>query len=160
MLEKTAFVLSCCFQAFLMIYAGTVFYGINLSRQRLGLIALSFGVGIVLIRNFYIYTGWPMGTHTLVLMALLVILAAFIGQIRWPAALGLTFFTFCLLLVGSVVGGAGLLLFHIDPQTSVNNIWLNILFANLTENLFLIIYIVTNRFFKFSIHSFGMNNRG
>lgn len=159
MLEMIAFLLSCCFQAFLLIYAGNLFFGLGLSWQRLTLIALIFGSSIVLIRNLYLYAGWAMGTHTLVLMAVLVLLSVVLGRVRWTIALGLTFFSACLLLVGSVVGGAMLMLFHIDQQTSVNNIWLNILFANLTENLFLVIYIVVNYFFKFSIVSFGWNGR-
>ena len=159
MIEMIAFWLSCCFQAFLMIYAGSIFFGNPLSRRILLAIAMLFGSSIVLIRDLYIYAGWPMGTHTLVLMAVLILFSAFLGKIRWSSAFGLTFFAFCLLIVGSVVGGAGLLLFHVDVQTSVDNIWLNILFANLTENLFLIIYLIVNRFSKFNIYSFGWSGR-
>jgi len=149
-----------CIQGFLMIISGMLFFDLRLTVQKIILFGISFGLSIFFIRKLYLYFHWPFGTHTLILMVIFCVLCIYLAKIKFIYAVGITLLGFCLVMLGGGLTGVALKLFAVNLETVLNNIWLYIMFGNLSENLLLALFIIFSRVFKFNIKSLGNLNNG
>lgn len=160
MKDLTILIFFYCVQALLMIVSGKMFFDVRFTIQRLLIFSISFGSSIFFIRNLYLYFQWPLGPHTLILMGIFCLLCIYLGKVPFIYAIGMTLFGFCLVMLGGGLAGMALKIFSVDFETALNNVWLYILFGNLSENLLLALFIFFSHLLKFNIKSFGNANHG
>ncbi|GAW91431.1 hypothetical protein [Calderihabitans maritimus] len=137
-------------ESFLMAATGLRLFGQNSGLKILMAIGVIHGLAVWLIRGAYLYYHIPFGTHTLILTVILFLLIRMLARVSWGEALGATLTSVSLVIIGSSISGIIVQFYHLNVQDIMNNTWLHVLIGH-TENVFLVLLLVINSVFGFTI---------
>lgn len=154
MSDITVLVFGYLVQTVLMVYVGLVLFNIQLSRTKLAVCGVLLALCVWIVRGIYSLLGIPLGTHTLVLTLLFILVLKNIGGQTLSIATGATLASMMLVLIGDVVSQLFVVpILGLTTQQIFGNPWLHILLV-LVENSFLIIVLIINKIFGFTILNF------
>lgn len=70
-------------QGGIMAYCSLSLLGLRISFLRLVVISAAGGLAVYLLRGLYAFTGIPFGSHTLVMILVMVLLYRYVARIEW-----------------------------------------------------------------------------
>lgn len=140
-------------QSILMVYVGLALFDIPLEKKRLILCGAFLGVGVWLIRGVYSLLGATLGSHSLILLLLVLLVLKTVGNQKWPIALGATLVSMILLVLGSAFIQVLIKVFSLEISQILNNTWSHILWGFL-ESVFLVLFFFLNKLFGLTIVGF------
>lgn len=137
-------------QSVLMSLTGLRLFGINIKFRTVLLIGIIHGLAVWVVRGIYTTYEIPFGTHTIILMIVLVLLINILGKVKLGNALAVALVAVSLIMLGSALTDALVPLLKLDGKTILENTWLHILFGYM-ENVFLVLFLAINGLFGFTL---------
>lgn len=130
----------------LIAYTGLSLLGIKLNMKKVITIGLIHGLMIFLVRGSYKTLGIPFGTHTLILLFIIVFLFVKIGRVRPGVAVNAALLGIVLLVLGEAVT---MPFFYKAMNMPVEEIWMNpwthIMAGYAGNSLIILMAIITSR---------------
>lgn len=136
-------------EAVLLFYTGLAMFELKLSIPRLLCVAGLYSLCIWFVRGLYAMYNIPLGTHTLILVVLSILLMKFIGKVDWIFSVGAVLTGFSLILIGNWFINLIIQQINLTWEHILGSVWLHILFGYL-EDTFLILLLVLNKIFGLS----------
>ncbi len=118
----------------LMAYCSLSLLRLRIPLFRLLVIGVVSGLAVYLLRGLYAYTGIPFGSHTLVMILVMVLLYRYVARIEWGVGTVAALLGFILVQLSEaclLVPVTGLFKMSIDQILA--NVWLHILLGWLVE---------------------------
>jgi len=122
------------FEGGVMAYCSLALLGLRIPFKHLALVSAGGGLAVYLLRGLYAYTGIPFGSHTLLMILVMVLLYRFVAKIEWGIGTVVALLGFILVQLSEaclLVPVAGL--FKISIDRILANVWLHILLGWLVE---------------------------
>lgn len=150
-------VLHSIIQAWLLILASLSLCGISVSIRKALYFALVYGPLVILVRYIYSVLRVPFGTHTFILMVVIVILfKLFVNDISWVRSIIAMLIGLVLLLVGDAFFVVQAIRFFglTVQQASSSMLWCTVL--GLASDLSLILGLIAGKILGYTIYTSGV----
>lgn len=95
---RLLFTYSC--EGIMMAYVGLALLGYKLTPKSALIVGSTYGLAIYLVRSGYKVLEIPFGTHTIILLSIMVLLMHFLGKAPWGLSIIATLLGFVFLILG------------------------------------------------------------
>lgn len=127
----------------IMAYCSLSLLGLRISFGRLAIISFGGGLGVYLLRALYTYTGLPFGSHTLVMILVMVLLYRFVARIEWGVGTVVSLLGFILVQLSEACLAVPVVsLFKLKIDEILANSWLHVAFGWLVDLPLVILALV------------------
>ena len=109
-----------------------------------------FSSSLWVVRYLYNFFSIPFGTHTIILVILLILFHRFLSGVNWGIAVAASLIGMILVLLGGTVSQLLVKGLGLTGEQILGNPWLHVLMGSI-ENVFLFIAFIVIKFFKFNV---------
>ncbi|MDH7576873.1 MAG: hypothetical protein QHH75_03410 [Bacillota bacterium] len=118
----------------IMSYCSLSLLGLRIPFKLLAVVSAGGGLAVYLLRGLYAYTGIPFGSHTLLMILVMVLLYRFVAKIEWGIGTVAALLGFILVQLSEACLAVPLVsLFKLTVDEILVNPWLHIAFGWLVD---------------------------